>query len=327
MDRNDVLRVAVIGGGHIAQLHLAVLRDLPGVEVCALVDRDPGMLAETADRFEIPTRLSSHAALLEEDRPDAVFVLVSVLQVASVAAEFLRAGIPTFLEKPPGLYTSQTRELAVLAGEHSAPSMVGVNRRFYSNLLRGRELLLEAGPIRSVTVEAHEDLNRVRGNPKFPDEVLHRWSAANGIHALDLLRLFGGEVADIAATQHTVEGPMPDCCSAVLRYENGAVGRALMDWFAPGGHRVEARSVGATLTSAVGPTATLKRCGAEPEVLEWDAIDRQYKPGFYRQAETFVRCVRNGAVLPFPACTLDDAVKTMDMIDAISGTGKEGVDG
>ncbi len=323
MDKNDTLRVAVIGGGNIAQKHLEVLRDLPGVELCALVDRDPEMLEETSARFEIHTRLGSHAELLAGGRPDAAFVLVSVLQVAPVAAEFLRAGIPTFLEKRPGLYTSQTRELAELSEEHDTPAMVGVNRRFYSNLLRGRELLLEAGPIRSVTVEAHEDLNRVRINPKFPNEVLRRWSAANGIHGLDLLRFFGGEVVDVAATHHTVEGPMPDCCSAVLRFETGAVGRALMDWFAPGGHRVEARSVGATLTSAVGPTATFKRCGAEPEVLEWDAVDRQYKPGFYRQAETFINCVRAGAALPFPACTLDDAVKTMQMIDAISGTGEE----
>ncbi|MDP6775717.1 MAG: Gfo/Idh/MocA family oxidoreductase [Candidatus Latescibacteria bacterium] len=321
MSKNDTLRAAVIGGGHIAQLHLAVLRDLPGVDVCALVDRDPKALEETGDRFEIPTRLGDCADLLEGERPDAAFVLVSVPEVAAVAGAFLAAGIPTFLEKPPGLYTSQTRGLAELARRHNTPAMVGVNRRFYSNLSSGRELLLEAGPIQSVTVEAHEDLNRVRINPKFPDEVLRRWSAANGIHALDLLRFYGGDIADIAATQHTVEGPMPDCCSAVLRFEGGAMGRALMDWYAPGGHRVEARSVGATFTSALGAAATLRRCGEEPETLEWDEIDRQYKPGFYRQHETFVRCVREDRSFPYPACTLDDAVKTMEMIDAISGTG------
>ena len=38
---------------------------------------------------------------------------------------------------------------------------------------------------------------------------------------------------------------------------------------------------------------------------------------------TFLRCVREGEAFPFPACTLDDAVKTMQMIDAISGTGEE----
>ena len=71
MDKNDTLRVAVIGGGNIAQKHLEVLRDLPGVELCALVDRDPEMLEETSARFEIHTRLGSHAELLAGGRPDA----------------------------------------------------------------------------------------------------------------------------------------------------------------------------------------------------------------------------------------------------------------
>jgi virulence factor len=249
MPRTDALKVAVIGGGNIAQKHLEVLRDLPEAELTALVDSNPKTLQETADRFHIPGRLPTHVDLLAGERPDAVFVLVSVLKVAEVASDLLRAGIPTFLEKPPGLYTAQTRELADLARANRVPAMVGVNRRFYSSLLKGREALLASGPIRSVTVEAHEDVQRVRENPKFPEEVLRRWSAANGVHALDLLRYFGGEVSEIQAAHAAVEGPMPDSCSALIRFESGASGRALMDWFAPGRHRVEARGVGITFSA------------------------------------------------------------------------------
>jgi predicted dehydrogenase len=198
--------------------------------------------------------------------------------------------------------------------------MVGVNRRFYSTLLKGRELLLASGGVRSVTVEAHEDVQRIREDPKFPTEVLRRWSAANGIHALDLLRFFGGDVSDIKPNHHTVEGPMPDCCTAVLTFAGGAVGRALMDWFAPGGHRVEVRGEGVTFTSSLGAQATFRRRGGQPETIEWDEMDRRYKPGFYQQDRTFLQWVQNGGSLPFPSCSLDDAVKTMEMIDAISGT-------
>jgi predicted dehydrogenase len=44
----DTLRVAVVGGGNIAQHHLRVLRDLPGMEVVALADADPQVLRESA---------------------------------------------------------------------------------------------------------------------------------------------------------------------------------------------------------------------------------------------------------------------------------------
>jgi predicted dehydrogenase len=197
--------------------------------------------------------------------------------------------------------------------------MVGVNRRFYSTLLKGRDLLLASGPVRSVTVEAHEDIQRQRAKPKFPEEVIRRWSAANGIHALDLLRFFGGEVSDIRATHRTVEGPGPDCCSALLTFEGGAVGRAMMDWFSPGGYRVEVRGVGATFTSSVEASGTFLRRGERTETIEPDETDRRYKAGFFRQDRTFLEWVQNGGPLPFPACSLEDAVKTMEMIDAISG--------
>ena len=117
MSANDALKVAVIGGGNIAQKHLPVLKDLLAADVASLVDADPRTLQESADRFSIPNRWSFHHDLLEKDRPDAVFVMVSVLSMAEVAAEFIQAGIPTFLEKPPGLYTSDTRRLAALAKE------------------------------------------------------------------------------------------------------------------------------------------------------------------------------------------------------------------
>ncbi|MBI2503920.1 MAG: Gfo/Idh/MocA family oxidoreductase [Candidatus Latescibacteria bacterium] len=320
----DTLRVAVVGGGNIAQHHLKVLKELPGVEVIALADADPQALRESAERFSIPQRWPSHRHLLKEERPDAVFVLVSVGRVAEVAATFIREGIPTFLEKPPGLYAAHTRRLAELAGQRRTLAMVGVNRRFYSSLLRGRELLLESGPVRSLAIEAHEDLARVRGNPKWPAEVIRRWSAANGIHALDLLRFFGGEVAQVQVLRQAVEGPGPDCCAALIRFAQGAVGRALMDHFSPGGHRFEVRSLGATLTSEPGfAAAVLQRRGAGPLRFEPDELDQRYKPGFFRQDQTFLECVRRNTALPFPACGLEDAARTMELIETIAGIAGE----
>lgn len=318
------LSVAVIGAGNIAQQHLPVLKALPKCDLEYIVDTNSDTLTESADRFGIPNRYSTVDDLLGANRPDAVFVLVSVLHVADVVTRFLTEKIPTFTEKPPGLYTHQTRALAALASETGTPAMVGVNRRFYSTLLEGRQKLLDEGPIRSVTVDAHEDIDRLREWDKFPDEVIARWSAANGIHALDLLRYFGGDVAKIDSVQQIVEGPMPDGVTATLEFENGAHGRAAMDWFAPGDHRFEVRTAGATLTSNRGyGTVLLRRRGKDPEEIALSDIDREFKAGFHRQDQTFLRSVIDGVPFPNPACTLDDAVKTMEMIDAICGHSEE----
>lgn len=314
-----MLNVAVIGAGHIAQKHLPVLMGLPECHLASLVDTNADTLAASAERFDVPNRYASVGELLNQNRPDAVFVLVSVLRMADVVTEVLDARIPTFTEKPPGLYTHQTRALAKLSRETGTPAVVGVNRRFYSTLLEGREKLLLEGPVRSVTVEAHEDISRL-GREKFPQEVVDRWSTANGIHALDLLRFFGGDVATVYSEQHTIQGPKPDCVSATIEFQNGARGRAAMDWFGPGDHRFEVRTDGATLTSERGyDTVILRRRGSDPEEISLNEVDRNYKAGFYRQDQTFLRSIIDDVPFPDPACTLDDAVKTMEMIDAICG--------
>ena len=137
-NNRQALKVALVGGGKIAQYHLSVLADATAATVVALVDSNPQTLEETAARFAIPERYPCHAEQLEKTRPDAAFVLVNAQHMAAVAADFLLAGSPTFLENPPGIYTAQTRQLAAIAAQTGTLAMVGVNRRFYSTLIAGK---------------------------------------------------------------------------------------------------------------------------------------------------------------------------------------------
>lgn len=235
------LRVAVIGAGNIAQQHLPVLTNHPECEVALLCDASSTVLAETAAKFGIARTARALGAVLRRDDLDAVFVMVSVLHMAPVATACLETGIPTFLEKPPGIGSADTARLAELQHRKGGLAMVGFNRRFYSSHLAARERLLATGPIVSVTVDAHEDLARVN-RQKFPPLVVRRWAYANGIHALDLLRFFGGEVAELDAHRVPVENDFPDCISAYLTFAGGAHGRAAVDWMAPGRHLWECKT-------------------------------------------------------------------------------------
>jgi predicted dehydrogenase len=328
------LRVAVIGAGNIAQQHLPVLGGYPDCEVAALCDANPATLAETVERFtapgaalanqDPPERLTDVRAVLARDDLDAVFVLVSVLAVSRVAAQFVAAGMPSFIEKPPGIASAETAQLAELQQRHGTVAVVGLNRRFYSSHLEARRRLLAHGPVATVTVDAHEDLTRAVTRDKFPPPVLRRWAYANGIHALDLLRFFGGEVAEVDAERATVEDAArngaPDSISARLRYVSGARGRAAVDWIGPGRHRFEVRSVGATATSrpSFGGTEWAVR-GQPVEVIEPDEDDRRYKPGFWKQDAAFLEGVRRGRQPDWPSVTLADAHATMAMLDRICG--------
>jgi predicted dehydrogenase len=314
------LRVAVIGGGRVAQFHLQVLTNHPDCDVVALADRDPQLLATTADRFGIGERLADADALLGRDDVDAVFVLVNVLAVANVAAKFIDAGMPTFLEKPPGLYSSETAHLAELQQKRGTIATVGLSKRYFANFLEMKRRLAEIGPVATVSVDAHEDLRDVERD-KFPPEVLRRWPYANGIHAIDLLRYFGGDVAEVESHARTIENGFPDSFSAMVHFKSGAMGRAAVDLFGPGDYRCEVHVVGATAFSAVRPDwfghSTLVVRDREDEILDQDDDDRRFKTGFWKQNTAFLEGVRSGKQPPPPAADLGDAHKTMVLLDQI----------
>jgi phthalate 4,5-cis-dihydrodiol dehydrogenase len=323
----EPLRVAIVGAGGIAQQHLPVLAARHDCRVVLLCDPNAAARAETAARFVIPEQADDVAAVARRDDLDAVFVLVSVMAVAEVAARCIEAGLPTFIEKPPGLYSSETARLAELADRRGAIAMVGLNRRFYAAHLAIRERLAAIGPLATLTVEAHEDLSRVperfaarRGGVPLPEPVFRRWAIANGIHALDLLRYFGGEVEEISAQCHSVGQPFPDVHTAAIRFASGAHGRALVDYIAPGGHRFEIRVAGARATSLPGfDGVTLSLSGQPDQVIEPDDDDRRYKPGFWKQAGAFLSGARAGRQPAFPAPSLADAHRTMALIERICG--------
>ena len=316
------VRCAVIGTKNIAGKHIPVLQALPEAEVAALCDIDAEAVSEMSSRFGIPQTFTSLDDLQAWGEFDAVYVLVSVLAVAEVAERFIRAGIPTFLEKPPGLYSGDTERLALAVRETGTTAMVGFNRRFYSCLQAGRAALLDTGDVVSVTVHADEEVGDKWDGAKFPPEVAMRWVYANSIHALDLLRYLGGEVANVTSLQRQRALPKPDSFSALLEFESGAVGRAIADHFGPkgGGHCYEARTASAVLTSGDGlDSCTLVRRGHEPIRFGLTGLDRRLKPGFPGESRAFLRAVQTGEPVSFPAPTLDDAVGTMKMIDAITG--------
>ena len=320
------VRCAVIGTKNIAGKHIPVLQALPESEVVALCDIDAQAVSAAAHQFGVSKTFTSAESLQAWGEYDAVYVLVSVLAVAEIAELFIRAGTPTFIEKPPGLYSTDTERLATAVRETNTIATVGLNRRFYSNTMAGREALLETGEIVSVTVHADEDVGPKWEDPRHPPEVIARWVYANSIHALDLIRYFGGDIANISSVQRKIGPKVPDSFSAIIDFESGAVGRALADHFAPQstGHRYQVRTATATLTSGtkLEDPSTLTRRNREPIQFSLTGLDRRLKPGFPGESKAFLRAVKTGNPVKFPSPTLADAVKTMQMLDAITGADK-----
>ncbi len=310
------VRVAVIGAGRVARAHLAVLRDLPGVQLVGIANRGQHDLAPLAKEFGIGRTSGDWRALIDEVKPDAILVQVSVAATAPVVRELLPRGIPLLIEKPAGLTSQETAELAALAAQHDCLNMVAVNRRFYSAIDHALRAVLARGPLLGIGIELHEPIANLRRAGRFPPEVLARWMAANGIHAIDLFRRCAGDMTTVHALRRTTDGAA-DAWVASLQTATGTLGTFAAFWDSPpsGCLQLYGRGVSATLGNFQNGSVLYADGLLSP--IPIDEVDVAYKPGFYAQDATFIAAVRQHAPPAAPASDLADQVKTMQLIEQI----------
>ena len=204
------LRIAVVGVGHLGQHHARILAGLPDVELVGVADANPDQARGVAARLGTAA-FDSHEPLL--DRVDAVSVVTPTVYHHTVAAAFLRRGVPVLVEKPVCRTVAEADDLIRLAAEAGVPLQVGHIERFnpaFEELARR--------PIRPKFVEA-ERHGPFTGRSVDIGAVLDLM-----IHDLDLLlALVGGPVRDVAAVGAAVFGGHEDMVNARLVFANGCV--------------------------------------------------------------------------------------------------------
>ncbi|GIT18182.1 MAG: hypothetical protein CM1200mP39_09880 [Dehalococcoidia bacterium] len=84
---------------------------------------------------------------------------------AEAALHVLSYGIPTLIEKPPGLSSNDARRLLTVAQKKSTNVMVGLDRRFNPLVTESLARVRGNGPIVQIAGEFHKD---IRDSPMTP---------------------------------------------------------------------------------------------------------------------------------------------------------------
>jgi predicted dehydrogenase len=315
----SILRVGIIGAGDIAEKHLEVLSSFADVEVVALSSRGHPRVHDLANRFRVNQTFTDYRAMLETPALDAVFVLVSAVNVATVSGDCLRHGVPTFIEKPPGFSVAETQGLLQIARTNGCLNMVGLNRRFYSVIRKAREAILEAGGLVSIMVEAPENLAAIKALGFHPQKVIKGWMFANSVHCIDLLRFFGGDIKTICSLTSQWHEEQQNSFGALMRFESGAIGQYFSNWMAPGRWNVILFGRGRRIVLNPLERGTVIDQSGENRTIEPEEVDLRFKPGFYAQDRYFLDCVKHKQPVSAPAADLAEAVLTMDLVERIAG--------
>ncbi|HJY88587.1 MAG TPA: Gfo/Idh/MocA family oxidoreductase [Candidatus Acidoferrales bacterium] len=204
------IRVAVVGVGDFGRNHVRVYRELPGVELVGVVDRNPDRARQVAGEFSTAV-LPGIEAL--PGRVEAVSLAVPTVEHARVGCRLLEQGIDLLVEKPMAATLGEADELLAAASQHNRVMQVGHLERFNPAVLAIEKVIS-----RPLFFEVHR-LGMF--SPRSLDiDVVYDVM----IHDLDiLLALVGAPVVDLKAVGIPVVTERVDIAHARIEFESGAV--------------------------------------------------------------------------------------------------------
>ena len=207
---NAPLRVAVVGVGYLGRIHAEIYRDMPAVELVAVVDSDAERAAEIAEQHGCE---ALHSAEQLVGRVDAASIVVPTSLHLPVAEVLLENGIHAMLEKPVAPTVEESEAIVDLAARHRLILQIGHLERFNAGVMKLAQLAkdprfievhrLGAFVERAVDVDVVADLM---------------------IHDIDIvLSLVPAALESVRATGARVVTEHVDIANARLEFDNGAV--------------------------------------------------------------------------------------------------------
>ncbi|MCM3874281.1 MAG: Gfo/Idh/MocA family oxidoreductase [Pyrinomonadaceae bacterium] len=313
------LRVAVVGAGKMARFHLQTLNAMLGLRLVGICSPTSEKRNDLRDEFGIENAFGNAAEMFQETNPDAVFIAVSHAVTFQVSSLVLELGLPCLIEKPAAYSSGQIAELVKLANKSGCLNMVGLNRRFYSTVNQALLAVMQQGPIRGILVEAHEAILEYRSRRQFDESLYGNWMIANSVHAIDLLRMIGGEVVNIQTSKREINESRGDHFTGAIEFADGALGTFVAHWNAGSGHGMKIYGEGIVAELYPLEEGFLRYASGRVIKLHPDWTDRKFKAGLYAQDTAFLQSVCDGTRSPFPASDLKDNFKTMCLIEQIQG--------
>ena len=308
------IQLGIIGAGAKGRQHMGILEGFEDVQLAALCDPVAEARDSAAAKFGIGRCHADLEAFLaaESEALDAVFVATPPDLNATAALPCLQRGLHTFMEKPPGMSAAETAALRDAAAARGVLGMVGWNRRFHAMILEAKQRVEERGPIVQLVGEFHKSLSRFEASGRYSEVFLDNmmWESIN--HSVDLVRaLANSEVAEVNSVVRRALHKYRDVFGALVLFENNCLAHLIFNWTSDA--RLERYEIH-------GRDISVYLEGVDKGVVLCDGQRHELSAGSSGTEEEdryFVDCVKEGRPIAAPACSLEEAVKTMQLGEAI----------
>jgi len=320
-------KIGIIGYGVIGKRRRQFIDAHPALETVAVSD-----IRFRSNQLEVDgiKAYRDHNKLLMDDL-DAIFVSVPNYIASDITITGLKKGIHVFCEKPPGRSVEDIE--AVIAVEKIKPKIVlkyGFNHRYHGSIQEALKII-KSGELGEII-----NMEGVYGKSRIVDPKIATWRSERkyagggilldqGIHMLDLMRLFCGEFDEVKSFvtndfwKHNVEenafAIMKDSCGRVASIHSSATlwehGFSLHIYLTKGFLKLSGLLTGSKSygeeTLIIGERSDSDRGTLESRIIKY-YDDNSWKQEIDEFADAIIKKV------PIKFGTSDDALKTMKLV-------------
>lgn len=314
-------RVLIAGCGSIGRRHARVLQTL-GIANLEITDPNPAQRKALQQEVKVKGEYENYLDALSA-RPDVVFICTPADLHIPLAVQALERGIAVFCEKPLSYTKRGIDNLVAVLEKTKLPFAVGFCFRYHEALTEAKKLLSQGviGEVKTLRLRMSENLSVVR-----PDYRNLATLVTGGVydltHEIDLAFWFAGKEAKVADLQ-ILDGiasdlgfQRPDFSFLSMKFTNRICAQIYLDYFSVPRTRV---------TEIMGTEGTLRLEFADWNVAElalfrkdrseWQVhrIPTARDTMFRLEDEEFLRFASGENV--FPACPLEEAMKSLEVLD------------
>lgn len=281
----------IVGTGTMAREYAKVLNAL-GREFTAV-----GRSQKNADNFTETTGAPAIAGginkVLSEEKnvPERAIVAVNVDQLSPVVTDLMKAGVRKILVEKPGFCNPDELDTILsISRETDSQVAIAYNRRFYASVLAAEKIISDDGGLRSMHFEFTEWERSVTAFNR-PREIFENWFYANSTHVVDLAFFMAGSPVEMTSmVAGKLEWHTPAIFTGTGKTSRDVLFSYCANWNAPGRWGVELLTPLHRLY--LKPMEQLQiqelySVKTEPVAID-DSLDRDFKPGLYRQTEAFL---------------------------------------
>jgi predicted dehydrogenase len=205
---NDVIRVGVIGVGHLGRHHARLLAATAGAQLVAVADQSMER-ATAAAQATGALAMTDYRQMIGQ--VDAVTIAVPTVDHITVARDFLNAGVHVLVEKPMTATLAEAEELLALADRMGRVLAVGHTERFNPAV---------AAAIPLISAPRFIEVHRLSGFPERSLDIDVVFDVM--IHDLDIvLAIDHSDVVGVEAVGVPVLSHKVDIANARLKFASG----------------------------------------------------------------------------------------------------------